>query len=175
MDRPESVPVWDPVVRTLHWSLAAIVVVDYWATDPGSSLHNWLGYAAMAIVAVRLVWGFAGRGYARFSSFTPSRTRFREHWAALRSRAVPAESGHNPLGALMIYAVMVLVTALAVTGFLHEEIDALFGNAFLQDVHELAAHALWICAIVHVLSVFAVQYYGRVELVRPMITGRRRR
>lgn len=175
MDRPETLEIWDPVVRVLHWSLAALVLIDYWLTEPGSSVHDWLGYLAMAIVVLRIVWGFTGRGHARFSAFTPSLARLREHWAALSARSVPIDSGHNPLGALMIYAVMFLVTALAITGWLHEEIDALFGNDFLQKTHELAAHALWISAIIHVLSVFVVQYYGRVELVRPMITGRRRR
>lgn len=174
MNQPGSVRIWDPLVRGIHWTLAAAVIADYWFLDPGSDLHNWIGYLAAAAVAVRIVWGFVGRGYARFDAFTPSVARFREHLDALSSRRVPLESGHNPLGALMIYAVFLLVATLTVTGWLHEEIDALFGNDLLQQIHELAAHALWICALIHVASVVLVQYVGRVELIRPMITGRRR-
>jgi len=174
VSEPASVAVWDPVVRGFHWTLAASVIAAYWFTDPGGDLHNWIGYLAAAAVAVRVVWGFAGRGHARFSSFTPTPERLREHLEALRSRTVPLDTGHNPLGALMIYAVFLLVAVLTVTGWLHEEVDALFGNQFLQDTHELAAHALWICAVIHVVSVFVVQQLGRIELVRPMITGRRR-
>jgi len=174
VNQPASVPIWDPLVRLIHWTLAGAVIADYWFTDPGSDLHNWIGYLAASAVAVRIAWGFVGRDYARFAAFTPSAARFREHLAALSSRRVPLESGHNPLGALMIYAVFALVAALTVTGWLHEEIDALFGNGLLQEVHELAAHALWICALIHVASVVLVQYVGRVELIRPMLTGRRR-
>lgn len=174
MNGPASVEIWDPVVRGFHWTLATAVLVDYWVTDPGSDLHNWIGYLAAAAVAVRIVWGFVGTRHARFASFAPSRARLHDHLAALQTRTVPLDSGHNPVGALMIYAVFLLVAVLTVTGWLHEEIDALFGNAFLQETHELAAHALWLCAIVHVASVLVVQYVGRIELVRPMITGRRR-
>jgi len=74
----------------------------------------------------------------------------------------------------MIYLVFLLITILTVTGWLHEEVDALFGNDFLQETHELAAHVLWIAALVHIASVFVVQHIGKIELVRPMITGRRR-
>ncbi len=170
---PEPILIWDPLVRILHWTLAATVLVNYWVTEPGSDVHNWIGYAAAAAVAVRIVWGFVGRGYARFASFKPTAERFREHMAAMSSRAIPLDSGHNPLGALMIYLVFLLVAVLAVTGWMHEEIDALFGNDLLQEIHEVAAHTLWIAAILHVAAVFLVQHVGKIDLVRPMITGRR--
>jgi cytochrome b len=67
-----------------------------------------------------------------------------------------------------------LVAVLASTGWLHEEVDALYGNDLLQQIHAYTAHTLWIGALVHVAAVFVVQYAGRIELVRPMITGRRR-
>lgn len=170
---PASIPVWDPLVRVFHWTLAVTVVVNYWLIDPGSDVHNWLGYVAAGAVGVRIVWGFVGHGYARFDSFKPSLAHFREHMKALSARSIPPDSGHNPLGALMIYLVFLLVAVLTITGWMHEEIDALFGNDLLQEIHEIAAHALWISAILHVVSVFFVQYVGRIDLVRPMITGRR--
>jgi cytochrome b len=174
LSQQAPVRIWDPVVRGFHWTLVIAVVTDYWFADPGSDLHNWIGYLAAAAVLVRLVWGFVGSGYARFDSFTPSHARLREHLRALSARQVPLESGHNPLGALMIYLVFLLVAILTVTGWMHEEIDVLFGNDVLQEIHELAAHFLWVAALIHVVSIIVVQYVGKVELVRPMITGRRR-
>ena len=169
----DTIKVWDPLVRVFHWTLAVTVVVNYWLTEPGSDVHNWVGYTAAAAVAVRIVWGFVGHGHARFRTFTPSPARIREHMEAMSSRAVPTDSGHNPLGAFMIYLAFLLVAVLAVTGWMHEEIDALFGNELLQEIHEIAAHTLWISAVLHVVAVFFVQYVGRIDLVRPMITGRR--
>lgn len=171
---PAPVRVWDPLVRALHWMLAGAVLVNYWLTESGSDLHTWVGYLAAAVVLVRIVWGFAGRGHARFDAFTPSMAGIREHIEAMASRRMPLDSGHNPLGALMIYLMFLLIAVLAVTGWLHEEVDALYGNDLLQEIHELAAHTLWICALLHVLAVFVVQHLGRIELVRPMITGWRR-
>lgn len=175
MNEPASMPIWDPLVRALHWTLAVLIIVDYWFTEAGSDIHNWIGYAAAAAVAVRIAWGFVGAGHARFDDFTVSVAGVREHLQALSARQVPLDSGHNPLGAMMVYLVFFLVAVLALTGWLHEEVDSLYGNDLLQNIHELAAHTLWISALIHIASVFLVQQYGRIELVRPMITGKRRR
>jgi len=174
LTRSESVAVWDPVVRIFHWTLAAIVLANYWLTEPGEDVHTWLGYTAAAGVLGRIFWGFLGTKHARFADFPVSRARIRSHLRELAARRLPADSGHNPFGAVMIYLVFLLVAVLACTGWLHEEVDALYGNELLQQVHAYAAHTLWIGALIHVAAVFIVQYVGRIELVRPMITGRRR-
>ncbi len=174
MSGPASVVIWDPVVRIFHWTLAAVVVANYWLTEPGEDVHTWLGYTAVAAVLVRVVWGFLGTKHARFADFPVSLAALREHFGELRARALPADAGHNPLGAMMIYLMFFLVGLLACTGWLHEEVDALYGNDLLQQVHAYAAHTLWIGAMIHVAAVFIVQHVGRIELLRPMITGRRR-
>src|SRR5262245_10601688 len=51
-----EVPVWDPLVRIVHW-LATIVLVD-WYTDKPRWMHVWLGYGATALVVLRIIWGF---------------------------------------------------------------------------------------------------------------------
>ncbi|WP_405219874.1 cytochrome b/b6 domain-containing protein [Lentisalinibacter sediminis] len=174
MTRPASVVIWDPLVRVFHWTLAVIVVANYWLTESGEDIHTWLGYTAAAAVLARVVWGFLGTKHARFADFPVSLARIREHFRELAARKLPVDSGHNPLGAIMVYLMFLLVAVLACTGWLHEEVDALYGNELLQQVHAYAAHTLWIGALVHVAAVFVVQYTGRIELVRPMITGRRR-
>ena len=174
MGRPASILIWDPAVRIFHWTLAAIVLANYWLTEPGEDIHTWLGYAAAAAVLARIVWGFLGTKHARFADFPVTLAGIREHLRQLSVRRIPADSGHNPLGAAMIYLMFLLVAVLACTGFLHEEVDALYGNDLLEEVHRLTAHTLWIASLIHVAAVFGVQHLGRIELVRPMITGRRR-
>lgn len=174
MAGPASIPIWDPLVRVFHWTLATAVVVNYWFTESGGDVHTWVGYTAATAVAVRIAWGFLGTGHARFDDCRISVATVREHLAALRARRLPTESGHNPLGAMMIYLMLLLVVILATTGWLHEEIDALYGNSVLQTIHSYAAHTLWFCALLHVVAVFTIQHIGRIELVRPMINGRRR-
>jgi cytochrome b len=50
-----EVRVWDPLVRAVHWVLAAAVIVD-WFTDEPLWMHMWLGYLALALVVLRIVW-----------------------------------------------------------------------------------------------------------------------
>ena len=47
--------VWDPLIRTGHWLLATAVIIA-WFVDEPLWLHTWLGYIAIALVLVRIVW-----------------------------------------------------------------------------------------------------------------------
>ncbi|WP_420934051.1 cytochrome b/b6 domain-containing protein [Alteromonas sp. A081] len=112
--------------------------------------------------------------YASFRGIDLSRQAFKEHLQHLKHRNVPVQTGHNPFGWLMIFAVIGLFVGLGITGFLMEEVDALFGNSTLEWIHSIFADVLYACVLVHIAAVFFVQYRGRVQLLRPMITGLRR-
>ncbi|WP_269520038.1 cytochrome b/b6 domain-containing protein [Alteromonas sp. BMJM2] len=112
--------------------------------------------------------------YASFRTVNLSSQAFKEHLQHLTLRNVPVQTGHNPFGWLMIFAVIGLFFGLGISGFLMEEIDALFGNSTLEWIHSIFADVLYACVLVHIAAVFFVQYRGRVQLLRPMITGLRR-
>jgi cytochrome b len=118
--------------------------------------------------------GACESSYASFRTVNLSSQAFKEHLKHLRLRNVPVQTGHNPFGWLMIFAVIGLFFGLGITGFLMEEIDALFGNSTLEWIHSIFADVLYACVLVHIAAVFFVQYRGRVQLLRPMITGLRR-
>lgn len=73
--RADMIRVWDPLVRLLHWTLAAGFLGAFLLERP-RALHEALGWAAVVAVAIRLVWGFAGFRHARFASFVPTPARF---------------------------------------------------------------------------------------------------
>ena len=73
----------------------------------------------------------------------------------------------------MIFTTLLAVVYLTVTGFLHEEVDALFGNSFLQDSHKWVADALLILAGIHIAGVLVMQGLTGIPLIKTMITGRR--
>ena len=68
-DAMATTRVWDRFVRIFHWSLAASFAVAWISGDDWKSLHIWAGYAAGALIAMRLIWGVMGTHYARFSQF----------------------------------------------------------------------------------------------------------
>jgi cytochrome b len=170
----DGVKVWDPFVRIFHWSLVTCVLTNYFVLDDGEDWHQWIGYAASALVALRIVWGFIGTRHARFADFFPTPTRLRAHLAAVRAGQVEFHPGHNPLGALMMLALMALVLALGVTGFL-QTTDTFWGEEWLQDLHEVVASALMALAGLHATAAIVMGRIERTNLVAAMFTGTKRR
>jgi cytochrome b len=164
------VPVWDRFVRLFHWSLVACVLLNQFVLEEGETAHQWVGYAAAMLVGARIVWGFVGTRHARFADFFPTPARVRNHLQALRRGTLVHHDGHNPLGALMMLALMGLVLALGVTGWM-QTLDAFFGDEWLQELHELLANALILCAGLHAAAALLMGRIERTRLVKAMVTG----
>ncbi|MBZ8140682.1 cytochrome B oxidoreductase [Rubrivivax gelatinosus] len=162
--------VWDRFVRVFHWSLVACVLADFFVVDDGETLHQVLGYVAAGLVGARIVWGFVGSRHARFASFFPTPARLLRHLAELRRGHAEPHDGHNPLGALMMLALMALVLALGLTGWL-QGTDRFWGEEWLQDLHEGLATALVALAGLHAAAAIVMGRIERTRLVRAMITG----
>jgi len=176
MSTTSSVTIWDPMVRLCHWGMASCFVINYFIVHAGSLIHEIAGYAAASLVAMRMIWGMtrSASSFASFKHFSLSREAIVEHCHHLKVRRVPHNSGHNPFGWLMITLVFLLFSALAVTGFMMEEIDALFGNSTLDFIHGLLADILYVAVIVHVVAIITVQWWGNIPLIGPMINGKRK-
>jgi cytochrome b len=73
--RPDrGVRVWDPLVRFIHWGLAAAVLTNALLDDPDSKLHEALGYVAVGLVALRVLWGLIGSRPFRSTRSPPCAT-----------------------------------------------------------------------------------------------------
>jgi cytochrome b len=171
---PQSQPVWDVFVRLFHWTLVSCVVVNYFVLDDGKTLHQWVGYLALALVLARIVWGFIGSTYARFSDFFPTPGRLLRHLRQLKAGNPEMHWGHNPLGALMILALISLVLGLGVTGWM-QTLDAYWGEEWLQELHELLGNVLIGLATLHALAAIVMGRLERTRLIRAMFTGTKER
>ena len=172
MSQPISSPpvrVWDLFVRIFHWSLVVCVFLNF-LVEEGEALHQWIGYAASALVAARIVWGFVGSRYARFSDFFPTPTRLQQHLAALLGGKPEHHVGHNPFGALMMLALMALVLSLGFTGYL-QTTDMFWGDEWLEELHEGLASALLGLAGLHAAAALVVGRLEGTNLIGAMITG----
>ena len=110
------VTLWDPVVRTTHWGIAIVVLGNALVTKGGSLVHVSLGWAGMALLLLRLIWGALGPSEARFSAFPPSPLAALRHMRQLVSGTVRETPSHNPAGAMMAYAIWASLVVVTVTG-----------------------------------------------------------
>ena len=170
---PRTIKVWDPFVRVFHWALVASFACAYLLGDDGGDWHQMFGYTALGLVAARIVWGLVGSGPARFSAFVPSPRRLARYLRDLLAGREERYLGHNPAGAMMILALLSGVVALGLSGWMLGS-DAFWGAKWLEELHEgIAATTLGLVAI-HVAGVAFASYRHRENLVRAMITGRKR-
>ncbi len=178
---PRGARVWDLPVRVMHWSLV-LAVCGSWLTQELEGdwfrYHVWCGYAVLLIVTTRLLWGFVGTRHARFTSFLRGPRAILQY---LRGGAHYA--GHNPLGALMVVALLLMLATQAVTGlFANDQImntGPLFGyvsNALsdrLTSIHGQLFDLLLAAIALHVAAAFVYLFFKRENLILPMITGRK--
>ena len=165
--------VWDPLVRTFHWALAASFAVAWLCSENWASLHNAAGYAAGALVALRVVWGFLGPRYARFAQFVRSPDTVIAYLRAIQDGSERRYIGHNPVGGAMIVVLLVAMAATVVSGWLLTT-DAFWGSAVLQRVHSLLAHGVLALVVVHVAGVTLASLRHHENLARAMVVGVKR-
>ena len=198
MTATEAVPPrrWDPVVKLTHWIIVAAILANALVTEEGSGPHIWVGYALAATLALRLIWGVIGPAEARFSAFPPSPRRALAHLREIAAGQRTEHASHNPLGALMVYAIWSVLAVIVVTGVLmasaparpegrpgltppaataqrleRDEHEREEGP--LTEVHETAVNLLYVLIVLHVAGVvFETRRSGR-RIVLAMLPGRR--
>lgn len=189
---------WDPVVRLTHWAVVLAVLVNDVIVKPGGVVHVWVGWALMAVLILRFVWGLVGPRAARFSAFPPDPRATLSHLADVargRGREYPS---HTPAGAMMVYTLWALLVVVVLTGLvmtqgktpiaIAEEKAAVAAgdwsvlvrdgdgdhdgaekSDFVQEIHDVAANLILLLAILHVGGVAVESRLLKRSLVRPMI------
>lgn len=183
---PGTVRVWDPLLRIFHWSLATSFLVAFLTEDELMTVHVWAGYAILALIGFRLVWGFLGPRHARWSDFVkPPAEIFAYLRDAIRFRAT-RHLGHNPAGGAMVLALLFGLAATGLSGLAvygAEELSGPLAPMFsgvseawaddLEEVHEVLANLTLLLVILHLAGVALASLQHRENLVRSMITGRK--
>jgi cytochrome b len=171
--RAERILVWDLPVRVVHWLLAASFLGAYLTAESESwrQVHVVLGYTVAVLVAFRVFWGFAGSRYARFAQFVKGPAAALAYLRSLLAGRPAHAVGHNPAGALAIVALLALGALTALSG---HATYADWGGHWLEEVHEVLANTMLALVLVHVAGVVASSVGHRENLVRAMVTGRKR-
>lgn len=170
----DRIPVWDRFVRVFHWSLVAAFAIAYFSTvGAPQEVHNWSGYAALALVIARCIWGFVGSKHARFSDFVPNARNLWQYIGALIHRREPRYVGHNPAGAVMILFLLLMVTAIGVTGWMLT-LDAFWGSETIEGVHTVLVDITLLALALHICAAIYESWKHRENLVWSMIVGTKR-
>lgn len=187
-----SVKAWDAPTRIFHWLLAILIAVS-WATceysealdDPVLKWHRWSGLLILTLLVWRLLWGVFGSSTARFAKFIPTPLGLATYASAVRYGREPKFLGHNPLGAVMIVALLALLLTQAMLGLFtveHNDLTAGPLYHYLSEEGRKAATSwhrhlfeevtLWLIAI-HILVNLVYAIFRRQPLIRAMISGRK--
>ncbi len=173
------VRVWDAPLRLFHWALLASVATAIVSGELGGDwmpLHGQAGLVVVGLLAFRLVWGVVGSPTARFAQFAPTPARLQAYLGG-RWRGV----GHNPLGALSVFALLGLLAAQAGTGLFGNDEIAFTGplNTLVEEGlglrltgwHKDLAVLLFVLLGLHVAAIGFHAVVKKHNLVRPMVTG----
>lgn len=179
------VRIWDPALRAFHWLLAALVITTWLLGKFGPSvmtLHFWLGYAILGLLAFRIIWGFVGPEPARFASFLRGPGAIIGYLGHLGRRAPSHWPGHNPLGALSVVAMLLALLFQVGTGLISDPDDFINVGPLAREVasatarkavgwHHLGGTIILVLVLLHLAVILFYRLWKNEDLVRPMITG----
>jgi len=172
-DPKSTVKVWDPVVRIFHWSLVGAFAVAWLTGDELERVHEIVGYVILGLVAVRLVWGVIGPRYARFTQFVPGLSGLTGYISDIRKGREHRHLGHNPAGGAMVVALILALLATGGTGWMMT-LDMFWGAEWVEEVHEAMANLMLVLVGLHIAGVVVASIRHHENLVRAMLTGRKR-
>lgn len=175
----QRIRLWDLPTRIFHWSLAALVIAAFISGLIGGKaidLHGRIGLAILGLLAFRIVWGVAGSTYARFAQFAPTPSRIvaclRGQWHGI---------GHNPLGALSVFALLALLGVQTLSGLMANDDIAFSGPLYplidkalsdqLSSLHRQLSNLLMALVVLHIAAIGFYAHVKKDNLIKPMLTG----
>ena len=186
-----SMKVWDAPTRLFHWAIVLLIATSYltikFASGANvafmSNLHKLSGYTILTLLLFRLAWGFVGSETSRFSQFLRNPLEGLRHLRQFGRREPDDQVGHNAAGGWMVLVLLVTLAVQAVTGlFTFDDVpEGPLGGLvsektayWLTSVHAANFNIIMGLIVLHVLAVTAYAVVKRQNLLRPMITGRKR-
>lgn len=172
--------VWDLPIRLFHWLLVLCIAGSLISVNLGGNAIEWhayFGYSILTLLIFRFIWGFIGSKHARFSSFIPTRRAILEY---LQGRTVRV-LGHNPIGALSVFALLFVLSVQVITGLFVDDEIAFQGPlakyvpnfivSFLSEIHEGNQVVIYTLITIHISAIWFYKKFKGENLIKPMLTG----
>ncbi|MGY4628528.1 cytochrome b/b6 domain-containing protein [Bradyrhizobium sp. USDA 4486] len=168
-----TVAVWDLPLRLWHWALAASILAAWFTPTIYDRAHRIVGYTALGLLGFRLVWGFWGSRYSRFRMVGVRLRAAPRYLWNLRRGITGRYIGLNPAGTLMLVALLLSLAVSTITGAMSVTVT-FFGVWWVEDTHHYSSDAVIVLVVLHVIGVVLMGMLQRENLIRAMITGRKR-
>jgi cytochrome b len=175
------IAIWDLPTRAFHWLVVLLIPAMWWtAEEEMMDLHIVLGQVMLGLVLFRIFWGLVGGSTARFASFVKGPRAILAYLRGERDGRV----GHNPLGALSVVAILMILAAQVGLGLFASDEDGLdqgplshhvgFDTAeTLADRHDTMFDILLVFIGLHLAAILFYRFVKRDDLITPMVTGGR--
>ena len=177
--------IWDLPIRIVHWLLTVLIFGSWYTVSVTGDMerHMLIGQTILCLLIFRVVWGFVGTRYAKFSSFVFDPRTILAYARSILSRSGGGYAGHNPLGFLAVFAMLLLIGIQVTTGLfatdgdfyegpLNHLVSGRTGNQ-ITDIHYLNFDVLAIMIGIHIVAIFFYLLYKRENLISPMFTGKK--
>lgn len=205
-NQQSRIRVWDWTIRVFHWGLVFLILC-MWSTAENHGIwkqvdnlavewgilsyargnmywHTVIAAGVMFLMSYRIYWGIVGSSTARFGAFVKGPAAISAYIKSLKNKPYKPGVGHNPLGALSVIALLLVLMAQLGTGLFSVDTDGLASGPlsglvdydtgrFFVSLHETAFRALYILITLHVVAVLVYQFVLKAGLLKPMLAGSR--
>lgn len=183
----KEIEVWDLYVRVNHWLMVLLfsgLILTGKAEDDYMQWHFYMGYLLSALLMTRFLYGIFGAKAARFTQFIKGPIALYLYIKQVLAGSSPHYLGHNPLGALMVIALLVLMVCQTLSGLVNSDEVFWYGPMYewvsddLQewsaDWHKLLPNVLLALVACHILAVLIHELALKERLVKAMLNGKKR-
>lgn len=184
------VRVWDIPTRLFHWTLVGLVGFLWWTGENGPIENHMLaGYAVLALILWRLIYGVVGSTTARFSDFVKGPGAVIRYLKSAFGKNTLSDAkdhvlGHNPAGGWMVMVLLLILLAQASTGlFANDDIfsEGPLATMVSKETSDMLTRwhkgilfpALQVLVGLHVLAAFFYLFAKGENLIRAMVTGKK--
>ena len=169
---------WDGLVRLCHWLMVILIGTAWYTAENGMmQWHYYAGYGLIAIVIIRVIWGFVGSRPARFTQFVKNPftvLRYLKNIKQNNAKGTPAT--HSPAGGYSVIALLSLMLVQTTSGLFSVETDGFDGGPLSEEIdYDLALEIsefhtdnFDILLAFIILHIIAVMFYQKV-LKQPII------
>ena len=172
--------VWDLPIRLFHWLLVVCIAGSFLTINLGDEFIQWhayFGYSILTLLIFRIIWGFVGSTHARFASFLPTKKAIFDYLSGSSPRVL----GHNPIGAISVFALIFVLCVQVLTGLFVDDEISFQGplakyvsgsiSSFLSEIHEGNQVVIYTLIAIHIAAIWYYKKFKGENLIKPMISG----